>query len=126
MSDDCKDLLSKVLVGRPSKRYTIQEIQKHPWYLKDLPPGVIQMNNECLKLRNYSSGFQTNDEIQSIVMQAIGTTQIEEDNDDDIIVSFWLQNVPKLWLCETFQALPGVILIPFKAVFVCFDSTEQQ
>lgn len=89
VSAECKDLLSKVLVGRPSKRYTVQEIQKHPWYLKDLPPGVIQMNNECLKLRNHSSGFQTDIEIQNIVMQAIGTgtTHVEEDNDDDIIVS---------------------------------------
>ena len=77
-------------MGRPTKRYTIQQIQKHPWYLKDLPPGVIQMNNECLKLRNHSSGFQSDTEIQNIVMQAIGTTHsTEDDNDycDDVIVS---------------------------------------
>lgn len=88
VSEDCKDLLSKVLVGRPNKRYTIQQIQRHPWFLKDLPPGVIQMNNECLKLRNHSSGFQSDTEIQDIVMQAIGTTHVLDDNDcDDVIVS---------------------------------------
>lgn len=83
VSDECKDLLSKVLVGRPSKRYTIQQIQQHPWYLKDLPKGVIQMNNECLKLKDHSSGFQTEEEIQSIVMQAIGTSHVQDDDFDD-------------------------------------------
>lgn len=91
VSEDCKDLLSKVLVGRPNKRYTIQQIQKHPWFVKDLPPGVIQMNNECLKLRNHSSGFQTDTEIQNIVMQAIGTHAVDDDDNDfgdDVIVSY--------------------------------------
>ena len=29
----------------PAKRITIQEIQDHPWYNKDLPPGVKEMND---------------------------------------------------------------------------------
>ena len=46
------------------------------------------MNNECLKLRNHSSGNQSDAEIQSIVMQAIGQTHKEEDEDlcDDVMV----------------------------------------
>ena len=31
VSRECKDLLSKILVADPSKRYTISDIQKHPW-----------------------------------------------------------------------------------------------
>ena len=88
VSNECKDLLSKVLVGNPKNRYTIQQIQEHPWYLKDLPPGVIKMNDECLKLKDHSAGHQTEDEIYSIVMQAIGTRPHDEDDDyiDDVMV----------------------------------------
>ena len=46
------------------------------------------MNNECLKLKDHSSGFQTDEEIQSIVMQAIGTNHVQEEDDycDDAMV----------------------------------------
>ncbi|GIL70723.1 hypothetical protein Vretimale_3824 [Volvox reticuliferus] len=44
-SEDCRDLLSKILVADPSKRITIEEIYNHPWYLKGLPPGVREMND---------------------------------------------------------------------------------
>ena len=29
----------------PAKRFTVEDIQQHPWYLKDLPPGVKEMND---------------------------------------------------------------------------------
>ena len=45
VSEQCRDLLSKILVDKPEKRITIPEIQKHPWYLEDLPPGVAEMND---------------------------------------------------------------------------------
>ena len=45
VSDECRDLLSKILVDKPEKRITIPEIQQHPWYLEDLPPGVAEMND---------------------------------------------------------------------------------
>lgn len=38
-------MLSRILVADPKKRITIPEIQRHPWYLKDLPPGVVDMND---------------------------------------------------------------------------------
>lgn len=31
VSSECKDLLSKILVADPAKRYTIADIQRHPW-----------------------------------------------------------------------------------------------
>lgn len=31
VSAECKDLLSKILVADPAKRYTIADIQRHPW-----------------------------------------------------------------------------------------------
>ena len=31
LSDDCKDLLKKVLVADPAKRITVEGIYNHPW-----------------------------------------------------------------------------------------------
>ena len=45
VSRECRDLLAKILVPDPTKRMTIPVIQRHPWYLKDLPPGVAEMND---------------------------------------------------------------------------------
>lgn len=44
-SKECRNMLSRILVSQPNKRITIPEIQRHPWYLKDLPPGVVDMND---------------------------------------------------------------------------------
>lgn len=45
VSRECKDLLKHILVPDPASRYTVEDIQRHPWYLKDLPPGVKEMND---------------------------------------------------------------------------------
>jgi len=45
VSRECKDLLKCILVPDPASRYTVEDIQRHPWYLKDLPPGVKEMND---------------------------------------------------------------------------------
>ena len=31
LSDDCKDILSKIFVADPTQRITIQGILRHPW-----------------------------------------------------------------------------------------------
>lgn len=31
VSEECKDLISKILVVDPEKRLTVQQIQQHPW-----------------------------------------------------------------------------------------------
>lgn len=55
ISPECADLLRRILVPDPNKRLTIPEIQDHPWYLKDLPPGVKEMNSD---LRTPTAGLQ--------------------------------------------------------------------
>lgn len=45
ISDECRDILSKILVAEPERRISVQGIKSHPWFLKDLPPGVAEMNN---------------------------------------------------------------------------------
>lgn len=45
-------------------------------YRKGLPPTVMRMNEECLRLRPHDHpGYQTVQEIRSIVGQAIGPVQ---------------------------------------------------
>ena len=58
VSRECRDLLAKILVPDPTKRMTIPVIQRHPWYLKDLPPGVAEMNDT---LPQPSAGVQARD-----------------------------------------------------------------
>ena len=46
VSNELRDLLSKILMEDPQQRISIQEIMKHPWFRKDLPQGVLEMNEE--------------------------------------------------------------------------------
>ncbi|EFJ06661.1 hypothetical protein SELMODRAFT_162233 [Selaginella moellendorffii] len=42
ISSDCRHLLSRIFVANPSKRITIPEIRRHPWFLKNLPIDLLQ------------------------------------------------------------------------------------
>ncbi|KAK9815300.1 hypothetical protein WJX72_001264 [[Myrmecia] bisecta] len=44
VSHECRNLLCLILQLEPARRITLQQIQQHPWYLKDLPPGSLTMN----------------------------------------------------------------------------------
>lgn len=67
VSNDLLDLLMKILVREPSKRITIEEIQNHRWYRKNLPPGVKEMNSNLVVPHE---GLQTLTEIEKIVQEA--------------------------------------------------------
>lgn len=67
LSEECKDLLRRILVADPTKRITIKEIYAHPWFLKDLPAGVIYMND---RVHPPAAGTQTQDEIIAIIREA--------------------------------------------------------
>lgn len=84
VSDDCKDLVSRILVGDPDRRITVQQILQHPWYLKGLPPGVIDMNTTCLSLQQDSSAMQTAEQIRNVVNAAkIPSSGSFYDDDDN-------------------------------------------
>ena len=60
VSSECKDLITRILVSDPDRRLTIPQIQRHPWYSKGLPPNVIKMNDDCLRLQPHDHpGYQT-------------------------------------------------------------------
>ncbi|KDD76995.1 protein kinase [Helicosporidium sp. ATCC 50920] len=66
-SPECQDLMSRILVADPAARITIKELQDHAWYMKDLPPGVKEMNDN---MRMPPAGSQTEDEIRRVVAEA--------------------------------------------------------
>ena len=41
LSKEVHNLLSRIFVRDPSKRYTIAQIKQHPWYQQRLPAEVV-------------------------------------------------------------------------------------
>ena len=66
-SKELRDLLAHILVADPAARARISDIQAHPWYQKDLPPGVAEMNDN---LPSPGPGVQSVEEITRIVAAA--------------------------------------------------------
>jgi len=67
LSADCQDLMSKILTADPAKRITIDGIFHHPWYTKNLPPGVIEMNKRPPPT---PAGMQTVEQVKLILAEA--------------------------------------------------------
>ena len=74
LTPECTDLLTRLLEVDPDKRITVQQILKHPWFVKDLPPGMADLNVNLLQvpLSLQSSGCkQTEEEIVEITNRAV-------------------------------------------------------
>lgn len=48
VSEECKNLVMRMLVAEPSRRMGMDDIKEHPWFLQDLIPGVLSMNDLLL------------------------------------------------------------------------------
>jgi len=81
VSNDLLDLLTKILVREPKDRITIEGIQNHRWYCKNLPPGVKEMN---AKLVIPHEGLQTLEEIEQIVQEARTYPDAKKTEIDDL------------------------------------------
>ncbi|CAN4127724.1 unnamed protein product [Withania somnifera] len=69
ISADCKNLLSGIFVADPSKRITIPEIKKHPWFLKNLPKEL--MDGQHAKYEEASEQLQQSvEEIMKMIQEA--------------------------------------------------------
>ncbi len=66
-SPELQDLMGRILTRDPAARITLAEIYEHPWFCKDLPPGVQQMN---ANMRSHVSGYQTEEEIIRLLRDA--------------------------------------------------------
>ena len=42
LSRECFDLVSRIFVANPSKRISLGEIKRHPWFMKNLPPELSE------------------------------------------------------------------------------------
>ncbi len=49
LSADCRDLLDRIFVIEEKKRISIQDMKKHPWYNKPLPPRLQHSERHLLE-----------------------------------------------------------------------------
>lgn len=73
ISQDCKQLLSRIFVPNPIKRISISEIKKHPWFLKNLPRELTETAQSVYYKRDNSAptySLQSVDDIMKIVKEA--------------------------------------------------------
>ena len=49
VNPECVDLLLRILVADPAERLSIEDIKMHPWFLRDLPRGALDMNDFYLQ-----------------------------------------------------------------------------
>jgi len=61
---------------------------------------VIRMNDECLKLRDHTAGYQTVEDIQAVVGEAIGLHK-KPLADDDYIDEAMVRAGPAAWSRRT-------------------------
>lgn len=64
LSEDCKDLLRRMLLPEPHRRITTEQILEHPWFNTNLPPEAATMNDRCLLLAPMP-GVPQPDEVRS-------------------------------------------------------------
>lgn len=48
VTPECGDLLGQILVADPAARISLADVQRHPWFKRDLPPGVADLNDRLL------------------------------------------------------------------------------
>ncbi|KAF8027322.1 hypothetical protein BT93_E0278 [Corymbia citriodora subsp. variegata] len=69
VSADCRHLLSRIFVANPAERITLPEVKQHPWFLKNLPKELIEVEKS-----NYESErdqpIQSEEETMQIIQEA--------------------------------------------------------
>ncbi|XP_021300989.1 serine/threonine-protein kinase SRK2A-like isoform X1 [Herrania umbratica] len=71
VSQDCRNLLSRIFVANPSRRITLKEIKNHPWFLKNLPRELTDTAQASYYRRdNPAFSLQSVEEIMKIVEEA--------------------------------------------------------
>jgi len=73
ISDECRELISRIFVSNPSRRITMREIKSHPWFLKNLPRELTEaVQLSYFRRDNSVPAFsdQTTEEIMKIVKEA--------------------------------------------------------
>ena len=48
LSPECQHLIHHMFRPNPEERCTIEDIMRHPWFVKDLPPQLAHINSYLL------------------------------------------------------------------------------
>ncbi|XVF52468.1 hypothetical protein PTKIN_Ptkin05aG0020400 [Pterospermum kingtungense] len=70
VSADCRHLLSRIFVANPAKRITIPEIKQHPWFLKNLPKELVEIEKTNFAESERDQPSQGVEEIMRIIQEA--------------------------------------------------------
>ncbi|XVE57541.1 hypothetical protein DITRI_Ditri04bG0098500 [Diplodiscus trichospermus] len=70
VSADCRHLLSHIFVANPAKRITIPEIKQHPWFLKNLPKELVEIEKTNFAESARDQPSQSVEEIMRIIQEA--------------------------------------------------------
>ncbi|KAK9275974.1 hypothetical protein L1049_023250 [Liquidambar formosana] len=70
VSADCRHLLAHIFVANPSKRITLPEIKKHPWFLKNMPKDLIDGEKTNYEEASRDQPAQSVEEIMRIIQEA--------------------------------------------------------
>ncbi|KAJ7952601.1 Protein kinase [Quillaja saponaria] len=70
ISADCRQLLSHIFVANPAKRVTIPEIKQHPWFLKNLPKELIEVEKKSYEETERDQPTQGIEDIMKIIQEA--------------------------------------------------------
>ncbi|KAK1386136.1 serine/threonine-protein kinase SRK2A [Heracleum sosnowskyi] len=71
MSQDCRNLLSRIFVASSNRRITIKEIKNHPWFLKNLPRELTEAAQVMYyRKENPAFSLQSVDDIMRIMEEA--------------------------------------------------------
>ncbi|CAK9321559.1 unnamed protein product [Citrullus colocynthis] len=71
VSAECRNLLSRIFVANPAKRITIQEIKQLPWFFKNLPKELIEIEKTDFRQQEHNQPLQSVEEIMQIVQEAM-------------------------------------------------------
>ncbi|KAL8210156.1 hypothetical protein R6Q57_006888 [Mikania cordata] len=96
VSKECRHLLSRIFVANPSKRITIEEIKKHPWFKKNMPKELVEGEKTNYENTSSDQSLQSIDEINRIIQEAktpgegstttgdmvLGDGSLDPDNDE--------------------------------------------
>ncbi|XP_039002390.1 serine/threonine-protein kinase SAPK3-like isoform X1 [Hibiscus syriacus] len=74
VSADCRHLLSRIFVANHAERISIPEIKQHPWFLKNLPKELVEIEKTNFAESERDQLSQSVEEIMCIIQEAKTTT----------------------------------------------------
>eukprot|EP00210_Caulerpa_lentillifera_P009177 g8749.t1 len=75
VSEDCQNLLNGLLQPNPRNRLSLEEVWEHPWFKNSLSEEAYEWNTTLVKEQSGVSDQLMNDEVQSILEEALPEEQ---------------------------------------------------